>query len=234
MFKKVLTTAMAITIVGGAALFAGKANDKCSIVVPMSASANSGEIGTAGSQYYANAGGVATAGSQYYQNMGAQQTACNKIGTINTHGGVVASYNSSYVVYGGARAEVRKSLGNTWRVKAVSKCVTKGITWYELVDLDDGDYYGWVDSSYIDFYADITPCNLYGQLSTNGGIVEGYTADYVAFNGKKSTVRKDLKNAWHVRAANVCVSKGITWYELVDSDDGDYYGWVDSRYIWFY
>lgn len=152
MFKKVLTTAMAITIVGGAALFAGKANDKFSIVVPMSASANSGEIGTAGSQYYANAGGVATAGSQYYQNMGAQQTACNKIGTINTHGGVVASYNSSYVVYGGARAEVRKSLGNTWSVKAVSKCVTKGITWYELVDSDDGDYYGWVDSRYIWFY----------------------------------------------------------------------------------
>ena len=115
MFKKVLTTAMAITIVGGAALFAGKANDKFSIVVPMAASANSGEIGTAG--------------SQYYQNMGAQQTACNKIGTINTHGGVVASYNSSYVVYGGARAEVRKSLGNIWSVKAVSKCVTKGITW---------------------------------------------------------------------------------------------------------
>ncbi len=27
-----------------------------------------------------------------------------------------------------------------------------GITWYELYDTDDGDYYGWVDGNYINFY----------------------------------------------------------------------------------
>ena len=137
MFKKVLTSVMALTILGGAVILGSGKIDDIRGFVPISAAA-SGEPGTAG--------------SQYYNNMGAKVTACDKFGTINTHGGVVASYNSSYVVYGGARAEVRKSLGNTWRIKAVSKCVTKGITWYELVDLDDGDYYGWVDSSYVIFY----------------------------------------------------------------------------------
>ena len=220
MFKKVLSSAMAIAILGGAAFITGNAAKNESGFIPISASAASGEI--------------ATAGSQYYNNMAAKTTACNLYGTINTHGGVVAGYNSSYVVYGGARSEVRKSLGNTWRIKAVGKCVTKGITWYELVDLDDGDYYGWVDASYIDFYAPITPCCIYGQINTKGGIVDGYTAAYVAFNENKSTVRKNLGNAWHVTALNVCTSKGITWYELVDTDDGDYYGWVDSSYIWFY
>ena len=232
MFKKVLTSVMALTILGGAVILGSGKIDNIRGYVPISASA-AGEPGTAGSQYYNNMPG-GTAGSQYYNNMAAKTTTCNKVGTINTHGGVVASYNSSYVVYGGARAEVRKSLGNTWRVKAVGKCVTKGITWYELVDLDDGDYYGWVDSSYIDFYADMTPCTVYGQINTKGGIVDGYTADYVAFNGKKSTVRKNLGNAWHVTAVNVCTSKGLVWYELVDTDDGDYYGWVDSSYVIFY
>ena len=33
-----------------------------------------------------------------------------------------------------------------------SLCYNYGITWYELWDSDDGDYYGWVDENYIDFY----------------------------------------------------------------------------------
>ena len=46
---------------------------------------------------------------------------------------------------------MRKKLGNGWHVNAVRCCYAKKIIWYELYDADDGDYYGWVDSDYIDF-----------------------------------------------------------------------------------
>ena len=77
---------------------------------------------------------------------------CDVSGLINTHGGTVSGYKSSYVLNGGKRATVRKKLGNGWHVNAVRFCYTKGIVWYELYDADDGDYYGWVDSDYIDFF----------------------------------------------------------------------------------
>ncbi|MDE5862446.1 MAG: hypothetical protein K2H28_09680 [Ruminococcus sp.] len=47
-------------------------------------------------------------------------------------------------------------------------------------------------------------------------------------------VRTSLGNTWHVTAKDVYYRYGLTWFELYDSDDGDYYGWVDSRYIDFY
>ena len=73
-------------------------------------------------------------------------------GQINCHGGTVAGFTTDYVVNGGAAQKVRNSLGDTWHVTAKNKCDNYGVTWYELWDSDDGDYYGWVDSSYIDFY----------------------------------------------------------------------------------
>ncbi len=79
-------------------------------------------------------------------------TACTKYGQINTHGGVVASFTTSYVVNNGTSSHVRDSLGNAWHVTAVNYCNSRGVNWYELYDSDDGDYYGWVDASYIDFY----------------------------------------------------------------------------------
>lgn len=73
-------------------------------------------------------------------------------GQINCHGGTVAGFTTDYVVNGGAVGKVRNSLGDTWHVTAKNKCDNYGVTWYELWDSDDGDYYGWVDSNYIDFY----------------------------------------------------------------------------------
>ena len=73
-------------------------------------------------------------------------------GQINCHNGTVAGFTTDYVVNGGAAQKVRNSLGNAWHVTAKNKCDNYGVTWYELWDSDDGDYYGWVDSSYIDFY----------------------------------------------------------------------------------
>lgn len=73
-------------------------------------------------------------------------------GQINCHGGIVPGYKTSYVCDGGACETVRQSLGDTWHVTAKNVCVNYGITWCELWDSDDGDYYGWVDADYIDFY----------------------------------------------------------------------------------
>lgn len=76
----------------------------------------------------------------------------NMKGQINCHGATVAGFTTDYVVNGGTAQKVRNSLGDTWHVTAKNKCDNYGVTWYELWDSDDGDYYGWVDSSYIDFY----------------------------------------------------------------------------------
>lgn len=76
----------------------------------------------------------------------------NKKGQINCHGGTVAGFTTDYVVNGGTAQKVRDSLGDTWHVTAKNACDNYGTTWYELWDSDDGDYYGWVDSNYIDFY----------------------------------------------------------------------------------
>lgn len=77
---------------------------------------------------------------------------CYYLGQINTHGGTVAGYKSSYVIDGGKVAKVRKSLGNGWHVTVNRYCYTMDTLWYELYDSDDGDYYGWVDADYVDLY----------------------------------------------------------------------------------
>ena len=82
----------------------------------------------------------------------ASVSACTKYGQLNTHGSVVAGFTTSYVVNGGSPSHIRDSLGNTWHVTAVNYCYSRGVNWYELYDSDDGDYYGWVDANYIDFY----------------------------------------------------------------------------------
>lgn len=46
---------------------------------------------------------------------------------------------------------LRDSLGNGWHIQAVRSCNSMSITWYEIYDADDGDYYGWIDGSFIDF-----------------------------------------------------------------------------------
>lgn len=77
---------------------------------------------------------------------------CSKSGQLNCHGGTVAGFTKNYVVDGGAVGKVRSSLGDKWHVTAYNYCNSMGITWYELWDSDDGDYYGWVDANFIDFY----------------------------------------------------------------------------------
>ena len=77
---------------------------------------------------------------------------CNAKGQINCHGGIVAGFTTDYVVNGGAAGKVRNSLGNRWHITAKRQYYSYDVLWYELWDSDDGDYYGWVDANYIDFY----------------------------------------------------------------------------------
>ena len=101
------------------------------------------------------AGETVTCRADRVSNAPAQQsssvTPCSKYGLINTHGSVVAGFATSYVVNGGSESLIRRSLGD-WHIKAVNYCYSRGVNWYELYDSQDGDYYGWVDANYIDFY----------------------------------------------------------------------------------
>lgn len=166
----------------------------------------------------------------------------NMKGQINCQGEIVSGYTTDYICNGGNIETVRQSLGDNWHITAKNKCYNNGY-WYELWDSDDGDYYGWVNEKYINFNNEIQSSNevmissvdnAKGQINCHGGIVAGYTTSYVCENGKASAVRKSLGDKWHITAKNSCYSHGVLWYELWDTDDGDYYGWVDSNYIDFY
>ena len=109
---------------------------------------------------------------------------------------------------------------------------------FEDIVNDIVEKYGSTTSDYEQFSIDsnkTTPINnIKGQINCHGGKVVGFTTDYVLNGGSVGIVRSDLADTWHVTAKNSCTSYGIVWYELWDSDDGDYYGWVDSNYIDFY
>lgn len=90
--------------------------------------------------------------SNDYISQQVEENNLNMKGQINCHGGTVAGFTTEYVVNGGEVGKVRSSLGDTWHVTAKNTCVNYGVTWYELWDSDDGDYYGWVDGTFIDFY----------------------------------------------------------------------------------
>ena len=76
--------------------------------------------------------------------------------------------------------------------------------------------------------------NIRGQINCHGGVVAGYTTDYIVNGGACGMVRQSLGDTWHITAKNSCYNYGTNWYELWDSDDGDYYGWVDENYIDLY
>lgn len=81
----------------------------------------------------------------------------------------------------------------------------------------------------------VIPVDQKGQIAIyDGSKVAGFTTSYVVEGGACTLVRESLGDQWHVTAKNKCTNYGVEWYELWDTDDGDYYGWVDSNYISFY
>ena len=81
---------------------------------------------------------------------------------------------------------------------------------------------------------EVYSCNSLGTINTCGSTyINGYATSYIVDGGSSSCVRTDLRNGWHVTAVRYCFAYDTTWYELYDSDDGDYYGWVNSFNINF-
>lgn len=81
----------------------------------------------------------------------------------------------------------------------------------------------------------VTSCTKYGTIySPSGSKVDGLTRSYLIDGGAASYERHDLTHGWHITAVNQYYDGSTYWYELYDSDDGDYYGWVASYNISFY
>lgn len=70
-----------------------------------------------------------------------------------------------------------------------------------------------------------------GEFSSDSGW--GYKSSYVLEHGKEEK-QWPIEGKWHLTAKNVCISWGTLWYECWDSDDGDYYGWIQDYNIEFY
>lgn len=162
-------------------------------------------------------------------------------GEVNGNG--VYGYTTNYVCYGGAM-ETQHKVEDGWHITLKNAYYSHGVQWFECWDTDDGDYYGWIDWQYITVYsstpdpepqqpiADIySVSNRRGEVDGNG--VYGYTTNYVVYGGSKQEQHK-VQDTWHITAKNKCNSHGVTWYECWDTDDGDYYGWIDANYLSFY
>ena len=81
----------------------------------------------------------------------------------------------------------------------------------------------------------VTSCTRYGTIySPSGSKVDGLTRSYLIDGGAATYERHDLTHGWHVTAVSEYYDGSTYWYELYDSDDGDYYGWVASYNISFY
>jgi hypothetical protein len=107
-----------------------------------------------------------------------------------------------------------------------------------------GDLTGYVSKKYVrlsnqpeieqKIEFDILQCSKNGTINSKGAkYVYSYTTDYVCNGGRKVEERLDLEHGWHITAKNMCYSYDLTWYEVWDTDDGDYYGWVDENFISF-
>lgn len=81
----------------------------------------------------------------------------------------------------------------------------------------------------------VTPVSFdgIGQVFSRGGTIYGMTTEYVCNNGPYET-QWPVEDTWHITIKNTVTSHGVTWYECWDTDDGDYYGWIDGTYIRLY
>ncbi len=73
---------------------------------------------------------------------------------------------------------------------------------------------------------------LKGETDEIGGLY-GYESSYILEYGPEKT-QWPIEGAWHITAKRKCYSHGRCWYECWDTDDNDYYGWINSFNINFY
>ncbi len=168
-------------------------------------------------------------------------------GEINAWAGDVDGYTTDYMR--GGPMEKQRDVQDGWHITATMKYYKYGVTWYYCVDTDDGDYYGWIDGQYLTFYSGASDPNWQpmpresaatydvaqrrGEVYAPNGSVYGYTTDYVVYSQEQETQHK-VQHTWHITAYTTCYAHGVTWYECWDTDDGDYYGWIDEQFLRFY
>lgn len=166
--------------------------------------------------------------------------------TGEVKGDGVFGYTTNYVCYGGP-IEEQHAVQNGWHITLKNAHYSHGVQWFECWDTDDGDYYGWIDWKYIIVYSSTikdepssgsSPVTITsisprkGQVAGNG--VYGYASSYACYSDGAQATQHKVENTWHITAKNTCYSHGVTWYECWDTDDGDYYGWIDANYLSFY
>ena len=157
-------------------------------------------------------------------------------------GNGVYGYTTDYVCNGGPMQE-EHAVQNGWHITAKNTYYAYGILCYLCWVTVDGDYFGWIDGNYLSFYVNnsssgsspvtitsISPRK--GQVAGNG--VYGYASSYACYSDGAQATQHKVENTWHITAKNTCYSHGVTWYECWDTDDGDYYGWIDANYLSFY
>lgn len=115
------------------------------------------------------------------------------------------------------------------------------IQWYEGAGRFAHPCYGYLNKNSININnsdvineTEVYECNKYGRINTHGGHLPSITIDYIIGKSDKMIILRDsLGNGWHIQAVRSCNSMNITWYEIYDADDGDYYGWIDGSFIDF-
>lgn len=158
--------------------------------------------------------------------------------SLSTHG-IVITQNDPLNVRKQPSADSEK-IGEVAKGSTVTIIDTIG-DWYQI---DYGNQVGYVSQKYISILnqsndeslsTNISSCSKNGTINSKGAkYVYSYTTDYVCNGGRKVEERLDLEHGWHITAKNMCYSYDLTWYEVWDTDDGDYYGWVDEAFISFY
>lgn len=153
--------------------------------------------------------------------------------------GIVNTQNDPLNVRKQPSADSEK-IGEVAKGSTVTIIETVG-DWYQI---DYGNQVGYVSQKYISILnqtndeflsTNISSCSKNGTINSKGAkYVYSYKTDYVCNGGNKVEERMDLEHGWHITAKNICSSYGLTWYEVWDTDDGDYYGWVDEAFISFY
>ncbi len=77
------------------------------------------------------------------------------------------------------------------------------------------------------------PEPMNGEINSGGVTIDGYTTDYIC-KGSEREVQWRCEDGWHITAKNLCYSYHTVWYECWDTEDGDYYGWIDASLLAFY
>lgn len=76
-------------------------------------------------------------------------------------------------------------------------------------------------------------CTNFGEIVCSETI-DGMDSSYILNDGTYKTIRTNIQNGWHITTNVEAYSHGSWWYECYDTDDGDYYGWINARYIYLY